>query len=117
MLLLEGFSIFDPHTIPVDLSLQPNHNKENVEVLIAHYGSHGVVDGEATRTKLRTFNSVVAVNPELKQLTQQQLMCHIIKAPEFGMMFPSLAKLAAIGLLLPVSTVDCEHGFSTLSQS
>ena len=31
-------------------------------------------------------------------------------------MFPNLAKLAAIGLLLPMSTADCERGFSTLSR-
>ena len=29
-------------------------------------------------------------------------------------MFPNLSKLAAIGRLLPMSTVDCERGFSTL---
>ena len=31
-------------------------------------------------------------------------------------MLPNLTKLAAIGLLLPVSTVDCEKGFSALSR-
>ena len=31
-------------------------------------------------------------------------------------MFPNLTKLAAIGLLLPMSSVDCEKGFSTLSR-
>ena len=31
-------------------------------------------------------------------------------------MFPNLAKLAAIGLLWPMSTMDCERGFSTLSR-
>lgn len=31
-------------------------------------------------------------------------------------MFPNLSKLAAIGLLMPMSTVDCERGFSALSR-
>ena len=31
-------------------------------------------------------------------------------------MFPNLTKLAAIGLVLPMSTVDCERGFSVLSR-
>ena len=31
-------------------------------------------------------------------------------------MFPNLTKLAAIGLLLPMSSVDCERGFSTLAR-
>ena len=31
-------------------------------------------------------------------------------------MVPNLNKLAAIGLLLPMSTVDCERGFSALTR-
>ena len=35
---------------------------------------------------------------------------------KLNIMFPNLTKLATIGLLLPVSSVDCERGFSTLSR-
>ena len=31
-------------------------------------------------------------------------------------MFPNLAKVAMIGLLLPMSTADCERGFSSLQR-
>ena len=31
-------------------------------------------------------------------------------------MFPNLARQAAVGLLVPMSTVHCERGFSTLSR-
>ena len=31
-------------------------------------------------------------------------------------MFPNLAKLAAIGLVIPMSTADCEGGFSALGR-
>ena len=43
----------------------------------------------------------------------QELMCHVIKTDT---MFPNLTKLATTGLLLPVSSVDCERGYSTLSR-
>ena len=69
----------------------------------------------STRYELKMFNSVVAANSELKQITTHQLMSHLIKTSELGLMFPNLTKLAAIGLLLPISSVDCERGFSTLS--
>ena len=52
----------------------------------------------------------------MKKLITRQLMTHVVKAEELKMMFSNLAKLAAIGLLLPMSTVDCERGFSTLSR-
>ena len=115
MSLLEGFSIFDASNIPLDLSLQPNHGSEHLATLLDHYGTHGV-DSQATKLEFRTFNSVIASNPGLKQLTMRQLMSHVIKTPEFNVMFPNLMKLATIGLLLPMSTVDCERGFSTLSR-
>ena len=31
-------------------------------------------------------------------------------------MFPNHAKLAAIGLIVPMSTADCERGFSALGR-
>ena len=111
MSLLEGFSVFNPNTIPQQLSLQPNHNSDKLQILIDHYGPHSVIDSETTKQELKTFNSVVAANPELKQLKMCDLITHVIKTPEFSKMFPNLAKLAAIGLLLPVTTVDCERGF------
>lgn len=43
-------------------------------------------------------------------------MTHILSTIEIQAMFPNLTKLAAIGLVLPVSTVDCERGFSALSR-
>ena len=66
--------------------------------------------------ELKTFNSVIAGNVELKRMSVHQLMSHVVKSEELKLMFPNLAKLAAIGLLLPLSSVDCERGFSTLSR-
>ena len=31
-------------------------------------------------------------------------------------MFPNLTKVAAVGLLLPMSSVNCKRGFSTLAR-
>ena len=66
--------------------------------------------------ELKTFNSVVASSVPLKTMTTRQLMSHVLKTEKLCRMFPNLAKLAAIGLVLPLSTVDCERGFSTLSR-
>ena len=42
-------------------------------------------------------------------------MSHLLKAGELKLMFANLAKFAAIGLFLPIFTVDCEQGFSVLT--
>ncbi len=114
--LLEGFEIFNPSKVPRDLSLQARHGVDKLEVLLAHYGAHNVVDPDSARQELKIFNSVVASNLELKKMSTHELMGHLLKVSELKLMFPNLYKLAAIGLLLPMSSVDCERGFSTLSR-
>ena len=41
------------------------------------------------------------------------MLCSI---SELKLMFPNVAKLEAIGLLLPMSSVNCKRGFSTLGR-
>ena len=40
----------------------------------------------------------------------------LVENSTLQVMFPNLAGIAAIGLLLPMSTVDCERGFSALQR-
>ena len=75
-----------------------------------------LVEPASTKQELKIFNSVVTANPELKKMSTRQLMSHLLKISELKLMFPNLTKLVAIGLLLPMSSVDCERGFSTLSR-
>ena len=111
MSLLEGFSIFDASNIPLDLSLQPNHGSEHLATLLDHYGTHGVVDSHATKLEFRTFISVIASNPGLKQLTMRQLMSHVIKTPEFNVMFPNLMKLATLVCFFRCQLLTANVGF------
>ena len=62
------------------------------------------------------FLSVVVANRDLKQLPPRELMTRVLSTTELETMFPNLCKWAAICLLLPMSTVDCERGFSALSR-
>ena len=114
--LLEAFTIFDPSIIPQNLGQQASHGAEKLQVLINHYGPHGVIDPEAVKSELQIFNSVVAANVDMKQFSTRRLMSHLLATSEVACMFPSLSQLASIGLLLPMSTVDCERGFSALSR-
>ena len=75
-----------------------------------------MVEPASTKQELKIFNSTIASNPEFKKMSTRQLMSHLLKISELKLMFPNLTKLAAIGLLLPMSSVDCERGFSTLSR-
>ena len=96
-----------------DLTLYATHGAENLHVSTDHYGRDGVVNVEGSQVELKKFNSIVASSVPLKTITHQ-LMSHVLKREKLCRMFPNVAKLAAIGLLLPLSTVDCERGFLTL---
>ena len=113
--ILEAFSIFDPNTVDEGPETHGHRGQSELEVLTSHYGPHKIIDVDGTKSELKVFNSVVVANRDLKQLSTRELMTKILKTKEFMCMFPSITKLAAIGLLMPMSTADCERGFSALS--
>ena len=110
--LLEAFSLFDASTISEELELHGSHSQSELKVLTDHYGPHNVIHTEDAKSELKVFNSVVAVNRELKLLPPCELMTKVLSTSNV----PNLSKLATIGLLLPMSTVDYERGFSALSR-
>ena len=114
--LLEGFSIFDASSIPRELGLQACHGQSDLVVLTDHFGPHGVILPDQAKEELKVCNSVIAANPELKNLSPREIMTKIVRTAEHKAMFPNLSKLASVGLLMPMSTVDCERGFSALSR-
>ena len=75
---------------------------------------HGVVDVERIQVELNTLNSVVVNGVLPKIMTTHELMSCVLKTEELCRMLPNLAKQAAKGLLLPLSIVDYDRGFSTL---
>ena len=113
--LREAFSVFDASMIPTELEMQGSYGQNELAVLTDHYGPHGVIHPRQAKAELKTYNSVIAANSEWKNSTPRELMSRLT-GTELQDMFPNLSKLAAIGLLMPMSTVDCERGFSALSR-
>ena len=96
--LFEGFGIFDSIGIPQYLTTHATHGADKFCILTNHYGQYGVIKSQV---ELKTLSSVVASNVELKRMSVHQLMSsHLVKSEELKLMFPNLAKLATIGLLL-----------------
>ena len=69
----------------------------------SHYSPHDI-DSELVEQELIIFNVIIAANKES--------LCVNTRS---DVNVPNLTKLADIGLILPMSTVDCERGFSMLS--
>ena len=71
--LIKGFGTFDLVDLPQDLTLHATHGGDLLLVLTDHYGRHGVIDTEASKVALKTLNSVVASNVEVKRMSPHQL--------------------------------------------
>lgn len=111
--LLDAFGIFDPnvmeeHTIP-DLL-------EKLKLLTDHYGPHHVIDSDSTTYEYQCFVRSVLSTPHLKGLSTHDLMSKLTSNSQLLDMFPNLGKLCAVALILPMSTADCERGFSALNR-
>ena len=95
---------------------QPLSVSAKLETLTAHFSPHNVIDSAQTTYEYETFSASVLSCEELKQLAPHSLMSKLATNDQLKDMHPNLAKLATIGLVLPMSTADCERGFSALSR-
>ena len=111
--LFESFSIFDPSLMK---QKELSELTGMLKILNDHYSPHTVVEAESTEAEYKCFMSSVLSTPNLNSLETQQLMCNLASNGQLRDMFPNLSKLAAIGIIIPMSTADCERGFSTLGR-
>ncbi|XP_006819807.1 uncharacterized protein LOC102805733 [Saccoglossus kowalevskii] len=100
--LISAFSIFDPSTV------NGVGNEEKVETLAEHYN----LDAEQTSREYDLIK--VAMENTYHDKSYQDMMKIIITS--YKDLTPNLYKLAAIALTIPVSTADCERGFSVVSR-
>ena len=94
---------------------QQEYGKEYLDVLNAHYGPHNVIAPESLKVEYPLFVNAIRAYERLCTSTTREMLLLISKSA-LQVMFPNMAKVATIGLLLPMSTADCERGFSTLQQ-
>ena len=111
--LLEAFSIFDPKVMEQQTQLQL---LEKLDIILVHYGPHNVLESDATIYECQCFSKSVLSTAHLKDKPTHELMAKLTSNAQLLDMFPNLAKLAAIGLIIPMFTADCERGFSALGR-
>lgn len=104
--LLEAFSIFDPKVM--EQQTQPQL-LEKLDIILAHYGPHNVLQSGATIYEYQCFSKSVLSTAHLKGKSTHELMAKLTSNAQLLDMFPNVAKLAAIGLIIPMSTADCER--------
>ncbi|XP_060580036.1 zinc finger protein 862-like [Ruditapes philippinarum] len=102
--LIQKFEVFNTRKFPDDNST--SHGEEDIKVLAEHFGL--VVDKtlhEWRQVRESIADSGLAADKAMEWVTINLKVSHT-----------NLFKLAAVGLLIPTSTSDCERGFSTLKR-
>ena len=75
-----------------------------------------MTDPESTVCEFQCFVRSVQTTPHLKALSTHDLMSKLTTNSQLLDIFPNLGKLRAIALVIPMSTADCERGFSSLNR-
>ena len=110
--LLESFSVFDCTTWPDEYL--PGDGEEDIEEpKLKHY--QPVVENQATLAEWNTSVNVVQAKADLKG-KDRELLTALVQHTSLQEIFPNLHKLAVIAHATPMSSADCERGFSALKR-
>ncbi|XP_071116792.1 zinc finger protein 862-like [Haliotis cracherodii] len=111
--LYSAFGALDPTAFPDNTRDLASYGDESIATLGRHYGSrrqgHTPVDKDALEREWGIFRPLVYNN--YRQLTYGQMLVTAY-ASKLTEQFPNVVKLMEIGRILPVSSVECERGFS-----
>ncbi|XP_078590444.1 zinc finger protein 862-like [Branchiostoma floridae x Branchiostoma japonicum] len=105
--LLAAFTIFHPDEAGYDQT-------QKLELLSKHYSSE-VTSAEAVNREYSVLTpALYQYKAQDKELSTNKVLRKVMQV--HGDTMPNLAKLAAAMAVLPVSTADCERGFSTMKR-
>ncbi|XP_071166178.1 zinc finger protein 862-like [Mytilus edulis] len=108
--LISTFSCFDPSAMKnLDTYDLDFYAEEKIQTLAAHFSQ--LMDEETVFQEFNSFKMVIHKN---KDKTTQFILQ--ILMTKYRQLYPNLARLAEICMLIPASTADCERGFSVLNR-
>ena len=112
---MAAFSLFNPKKVPESIVDRDNYGKEQLEVLYDHFsvylsmGSKAVIEQEWIYLKQLLAGTFDA-------LSTREVLEMILKDHSISILMPQFTKLANIALTIPVSTAECERGFSSVKR-
>ena len=122
--LWDALSIFHPNTFHSTVTAKAKFDKQNFASLLAHYGekrrsSAPPIDTDKAKQEWSLFKNhmftFAAGSMEDDPITVSSLADEILSSEQMLREYLNMTKLLAISSVLPVSSVECERGFSTQS--
>ena len=105
--LFEAFTIFDPSTHPLS-----NDDHQGLMKLATQFN---MLEIEELNRKWDVAKKIIEEDCKSKELTCKGTM-EIFASDKYRTILPNIATFAAIGLVILVSTADCERAFSALKR-
>ena len=118
--LISSMAVFDPHHLPDDEANLSDYGIDKINTLTAFYGSvqevqfdgkKGVsqpdIDREDTESVWKLFRRLMLV--QHKRSSLKEVLSALLSSSSIRASFPTLAKLAAILIVLPVTTATDER--------
>ena len=123
--LISSMSVFDPRHLPDDEEKLSEYGVEKIKTLANFYGcvqevrfegNRGVskpdIDPEDTESEWKLFRRLMFI--QQKDSCLQQVLSVFLSSADIAAAFPNLAKLAAILIVLPITTATVERTFSSM---
>ena len=98
--------------VRVDSANFSSYGEHELDVLSSQFA--GTVEKERLCQEWACFKHMLV--SDFKELDVKKLMIVTAGDVSFSMLYPTISHLASIALVLPVSTADCERGFSILKR-
>ena len=122
---ISSMAVFDPKHLHDDESKLSDYGTEKIKILSAWYGSvqdvqfdgqkgssEPDIDPEDTESEWKLFRRLMHLHHKKSSL--QQVLSALLSSTTIATSFPNLAKLAAILIVLPVTTATVERTFSSM---
>ena len=123
--LISSMSVFDPRLLPSDEDKLSKYGIEKIKTLTDFYGcvqevhfdgNKGVskpdIDPKDTESEWKLFRRLIFVQHQDSSL--QQVLSALLSSADIAAAFPNLAELAAVLIVLPVTTATVERTFSSM---
>lgn len=114
--IIGSFAILDPQNLPSPSDLPPYGNSE-IDTLSMHFGEPKNTDdgiqlepllkGQEFKEEWIIFKQLLSKNSSIQGMAKK-----LLSSIEMQEQFPQMLKLLTIALTVPVSSIDCERGFS-----
>ena len=113
---LASFSLFDPSKLPDDHSKMGTHGNDELKILCDLYGKGDNTDVDVDTLKAEWEGFRFLMLQTCRQLSMKDVLKMLVADKTISHLYPQLRKLAAIAIVLPVSTAECERAFSTMKR-